>query len=125
MSNAPEHNGAPHPGQAFLDIAVGRREVERLEAVAEARQRPGSVWHDSRLWDGTARASGGSSPVARSPAELVRVLDRPERRYVLNVTADCACCVRAFVGRRSTARYCGDLCGQRSRRGRCTGEAVA
>jgi hypothetical protein len=105
-----------HAGQEYLD-AFARREVERLAEIARARRRPGSVWFENpKLWDGTSRSGSSESP--DSPVERDGKPER-DRRSVLSVTPSCSCCGRAFAGRRSTAKFFGDVCRQRSRRGRC------
>lgn len=108
---------AEHPGAEYF-AAFDRREVERLEAVAEARCRPGSIWFQSNLWDGAAPArdvpSEGPAGVREPSRSRTRVGTGP-----VSVTPECECCGRGFVGRRADARFCGEVCRQRSRRGRC------
>jgi hypothetical protein len=106
-----------HAGQEYLD-AFERREVERLAAIEEARQRPGSIWFENpKLWDGTSRGSSSPSEPCGDGVGPSGSRTRPDG-WSLAVTA-CACCGRSFSGRRSDARYCGDVCRQRAGRGRC------
>jgi len=113
---------AEHAGQEFLD-AFERREVERLEAIAEARKDPRSIWFDSKLWDGTARASHVSPDPTASPSGRTDIRERPARRS-LAVSPSCVCCGNAFAGGRSDAKFCGEICRLRAHRNRCGEEAA-
>jgi hypothetical protein len=97
-----------HPGQEFLDACFGVQEVWRLEAVELAKRDPRSVWFELPA-SRQRRASGSRNPDKRRVGS--------PRRDVLSVT--CGCCGRAFVGRRRSARFCGELCRKRAGRGRC------
>jgi hypothetical protein len=114
---------AEHPGQEYLDAAFGPRERERLEAVEEARRRPGSVWHESRLWDGAASTASSSSVPARAGEELDAKPVR-ERCPVLSVQPTCPCCRRAFAPVRRSAKFCGPVCRRHWHRGRCEQEVA-
>jgi hypothetical protein len=65
--------------------------------------------------------ASGSSAGAVRPVEPSLSMSRSRSRAVSAPT--CACCGRAFVGRRRSAKFCGDLCRRRARRDRC-GEAA-
>ena len=117
---------AEHPGQEFLDMAFGPREVERLEAIDEAKRRPGSVWYENpKLWDGTLGLSEALSEVDGGVVEPSRSGTGVRGRSVSRTgLPSCGCCGREFAGRRSDAVFCGPVCQKRSRRGRCE-EAVS
>jgi hypothetical protein len=100
-----------HAGQDYLDACFGIQEQRRLAYIEEAQRDPKSVW-----FEGPASREG-SAGASRKPVKRQGGSRGPER--VLSVTKECSCCGRVFAGRRRSARYCGELCRQRSRRGRC------
>jgi hypothetical protein len=67
-----------------------------------------------------AAVGGSNAPSEPAPGASEPSLSGSRtRRRSVSVTSECACCGRAFVGRRSDAQFCGDVCKRRSRRGRC------
>jgi hypothetical protein len=114
---------AGHPGKEYLDAAFGIQEQRRLRYVEEAKRTPGSWWFENERRTPSrqreAEAAEDTPEHAREAQEPSRDSPTTRSRRALSVTGECLCCGRAFMGRRSSARFCGAICRQRSRRGRC------